>query len=142
MKTAQKPKPEKTVGDVEQEIGDVEAGGVELPEVAVEGKGDPVEWTVREASGPTEVGGEGDRGEQEAAGEGVPVCERGIVAYLVKVVVDERRADGVPVEGEDPENTDSEECKALMCEAPLEEGLFERWFGAECRGAASGHALF
>jgi hypothetical protein len=142
LETAQETKTKETVGDVEQKICKVEAGGVELPEVAIKGKSDPVDGTVREASGPTEVGGEGDRGEQEAVCEGVPVCERGVIEYLVKVVVDERRTDRVPVEGEDPESADSEESKALVREAPLEEGSFGRWFGAEYRGAASGHALF
>ena len=142
METAQKPKAEETIDDVKQEIGEVEAGGVELPEVSVEGEGGPVKGAVRQAAGPAEVGGEGDRGEQEAVREDVPVSERGIVEYLVEVVVEEGRADGIPVEGEDPESADDQETKALVREAPLEEGDIGRWFGAECRGAASGHALF
>jgi hypothetical protein len=142
VETAKEPESEIAVGDVEKEIGEVEADGVELPEVSVDGEADPVNRAIGEASGSAEVGGEGDGSEQKAMGKGVPVGEGGIVEYLVEVIVEEGCAQGIPVEGENPESADGEETKALVYEAPLEEGGIGRWFGAECRGAASGHALF
>jgi hypothetical protein len=99
---AQEAVSQKAVGDVEKKIGEVEAGWVELPEAAVECKGNPVEGAVREAPGSAKVSGEGYRREQETMSEGVPRCEGWIVDDLVKVVVKEGCADSVPIEREDP----------------------------------------
>lgn len=102
VETAQETESEEAVCDVEEKVSEVEASGIELPEVAVNGKGDPVEGTVGETAGSAEVGGEGDGSEKEAVGEGVPVGEGGIVEDLVEIIVEERCADGIPVKGEDP----------------------------------------
>jgi hypothetical protein len=124
---------------VEKKIGEVETHRVELPDVAVDGEGDPVERAVGEAAGAAEVGREGDGSKQEAVGEGVPVCQGRIVEYLIEVVVEEGRAEGIPVEGKDPETADDEKGEALVVDAPLKGRGFRRWILAECRGTASGH---
>ena len=140
VETAEKTECEDAISDVEEKIGEVEACGVELPEVTVESEGDPVDGAVGEAAGSAKVGVEGYGSEQETVDEGVPVGEGWIVEDLVEVVVDEGCVEGVPIEGEDPKDGDDEEREVLVCDAPLKDGWPGRWTGTECGGAASDHA--
>jgi hypothetical protein len=141
MEAAQEAESDKAVGYMEEEIGEVEAGGVELPDVTIESEGDPVDRAVGDATGSAEVSSECYGCEKEAVREGVPIGEGWIVENLVEVVVDERCAEGIPVESEAPEDRDGDERKILMREAPLKYGWPGGWLWTEYGGTTSGHTL-
>jgi hypothetical protein len=90
------------VEGVKEEAGEVEACRRESPKVAVERKGEPVEWAIGGAwgGGGAEGGGEVDRGGKEAGEDVVPLREIWVADDLVEVVVDEGRLQDAAVEEE------------------------------------------
>jgi hypothetical protein len=139
---------EGSVEGVKEEVGEMETGGMEPPEMAIECEREPVERAVggAGAGGGAELGGEGDGRGKEAGEDVVPGGEVGVANDLVEVVVDEGSLKDSSIEDEHPGGDDKEPDPAgegfgpvrrrrwTLCGSLLGHGLMIVGFGLMSRG--------